>query len=91
MDNSVFKFNEKNDAKDAWGYSTSFMFTNYIHVDDSGYFHEKRGIEQQIDTLSEAIGNICDLLISKKLMTGNEFLEIIEKSSSHEMRIKDND
>ena len=82
----TYQYNEKSDKKGAYGYDASQLVGYAIRNNNSRYFSERRSIEEQIDKTAEIVGNLCDILVSKGLMTHEEFLKALDLEYSHESR-----
>lgn len=82
----TYQYNKKDDKLGAYGHDATELVSQFVHWDNSGYFSNRRSIEEQIDTISEITGKLCDVLISKGLMTHEEFLTILGLEYSHESR-----
>ena len=81
-----YQYNRKNEKPGAYGHDAAELVSNFVHWDESGYISNRRSIENQIDTISEVTGKLCDVLVSKGLMTHEEFLTILGLENSHESR-----
>lgn len=86
-----YQFNEKykNDKSD-WGYDAAQVTYDTIHYKKPHYsmFDEKRGIEEQIEKISSSIGGLAEVLISKGLLSPQEFLVAIGADEKYEVREK---
>lgn len=84
-----YQFNEKTDPKDKeWGRDAPSMLWEFVHYKSVPYrkFSESRGIEDQIDIMTRAIGGLAEVLISKGRMSPQEFLEAIDAADTFEVR-----
>lgn len=84
-----YGFNRKYDPLDyEWKMSAEETIADFVTYDkESSYrFLERRGIEAQVSKLVEVIGGLSDTLISKGLMTPEQFLEAIGADRIYEVR-----
>ena len=82
-----YQFNDKTDPEDAkWSYSAETLIQDYVRNDKRDYYSKSRGIESQIVTLSAAFGGLADLLLSKGLISPQDFLEAIGAHYDYEVR-----
>jgi hypothetical protein len=84
-----YQFNEKTDAPDdKWGMSAETLLADIVTTNRSQYYNygNRKGIEEKISSLTEAMGGLADLLISKGLISPDDFLLAIGGSSVYEVR-----
>lgn len=87
---ATYQFNESDERTNAWGRDTYEVIIQNIRSKNSRYsiFSESRPIEDQIETIAGNIGGLCHLLISKGLITPEEFLVAIGVEDRYEAREK---
>lgn len=60
-----------------WGRDAKSVLSDHVYTNRKSLIAETRGIEEKLETLCESVANISDLLISKGLITPDEFLKAI--------------
>lgn len=82
-----YQFNEKTDPKDTrWGMNAERLVADYTTWDRNNHYADSLGVERRIDRLTEAMGGLADLLISKGVLSPQDFLEAIGADSVYEVR-----
>lgn len=83
-----YQFNDKSDPEDyRYGYTAETLLSDHVNNDRRGYgYSNRKGIEEQISTITEAIGGLADLLISKGVFSPQDFLAAINAENIYEVR-----
>lgn len=84
-----YRFNEISDPKDQnWGLNATETLGYFVKSKKVPYntFHQTRSIEEQIEVLTQAVGGLAEILISKGRMSPQEFIEAIDAKGIFEVR-----
>lgn len=84
---TTYQFNERGDKEGKWGMDATGMLSSHVSYDSGNYFEKTRGIEDKTSELVAAVGGFAELLISKGVITPQEFLNAI--GAQHNFIVRD--